>query len=103
MRAFPVIVLLLSSSGCVDSTDAVARARAAHDLSCPQSELAVRYLRALGPETVEVSGCGEAARYTCPVSAGPGRALDERVCIREAGPLGQYVQGPEEIREPSKR
>jgi hypothetical protein len=92
---------LLALSGCVASVDVVARTRAARDLSCPESRLYVAHLHDEGPETVEVSGCDVSARYTCPVSAGAGPALNQRVCIREVEPLKQ-MEVTEESRMLSK-
>jgi hypothetical protein len=97
------LLSLLALSGCVASVDAAARARAEQDLSCPESRLSVGYLRDVGPETVEVTGCNASARYTCVVSedGAVGRYARKRVCIREAEPLKQMV-GTEEIRTLAK-
>jgi hypothetical protein len=93
---------LRALSGCVASVDTVARARAARDLTCPESRLFVAYLHDVGPETVEVSGCDVSARYTCPVSAGAGPAMNQRICIREAEPLKQMMVTEESRRMPAK-
>ena len=68
----PSLVLL----ACGVSESSVARARAANDLACPASSIEVRQL-SMG--TVEATGCGQRAIYTCPRHNAYSVA-----CIREA-------------------
>jgi hypothetical protein len=61
-------------AACADSAQSVARARAADDLACPEAAIVVREAVS---GTVDASGCGRRATYTCP------RSDAHRVCIRE--------------------
>jgi hypothetical protein len=60
---------------CATSARSLARSRAANDLACPEASIVVRELAS---GTVEATGCGRRAVYTCP------RSDAHRVCIREA-------------------
>jgi len=73
------VILALSACAllfaCADSTQSVARARAANDLACPEASIV---LHEAVSGTVDAAGCGRRATYTCPQSDA------HRVCIRES-------------------
>jgi hypothetical protein len=73
---FSIFAFAAFLGACVPAPKTVARARAANDLACPEANLTTRESVS---GTVEVSGCGQRAVYTCPRSGGLGR-----VCVREA-------------------
>jgi hypothetical protein len=71
-------------SACADSAQSVARARAANDLACPEASIVVHEAVS---GTVDASGCGRRATYTCP------RSDAHRVCILEGatGPIQEPI------------
>jgi hypothetical protein len=72
-----ILFVLVGSTllvACATSAPSLARTRAANDLACPASSIVVRELAS---GTIEATGCGRRAVYTCP------RSGSHRVCIRE--------------------
>jgi hypothetical protein len=64
MRTVSPVVLALGLLGCAGSLEDVVRLQAAHDLRCPEDQVAVRDLRSRNyVRDYEVQACGRAAHY----------------------------------------
>jgi hypothetical protein len=66
-----VAIVLLGVPACFEVDDArdPALARGARDLACRASELEVVRRDDLGPDLMEVRGCGHVVLYACPHDA----------------------------------
>ncbi len=64
MSRWPLVFIVCAVSGCV-GFELPASERAARELRCPQSRLQTRPRPDIDDHIVDVSGCGQIARYNC--------------------------------------